>query len=392
MSLLETDPLRSEWFDVVSGARRGAGAAFARGVLRALSVPYAVATGARRWLYDAGIVGSARAAVPVLSVGNITVGGTGKTPLVEHLARRLVSRGRRPAVVMRGYGASAAGGSDEATLLRANLGDGVAVVENPNRFEGVQTAARESGADVAVLDDGFQHLALARDLDIVALDATSPFGFGRLLPAGCLREGPAALARAHVIVITRADLPPEADVAELRAHVGRLAPAAGVAESVYAPARLEPLSGEAGPALADLANLDGARAAAFCGIGNPYVFGMTIRRLGARLVYSKRFADHHPFSGGELADVAREAGARRADVVLTTQKDAARIPRGAWPDGSPPLCVLRAEFAFRDGEREFWKAVAGAIAPPADRTPEAVARDGPINGDPGEDRDAAASK
>ena len=354
--------MKSGWFDVVSGAKRGAGATFARGALRALSVPYAIATGARRWLYDAGIFSVRRATVPVLSVGNITVGGTGKTPLVEHLARGLVSRGRRPAVVMRGYGATAAGGSDEATILRRNLGDGVTVIVNPNRYEGVQTAARESGADVAVLDDGFQHIGLARDLDIVALDATSPFGFGRLLPAGCLREGPAALMRAQAIVITRADLPPEEDVAALRAHVERIARGACIAEAVYAPTALEPAPGGSDTKVPDIAVLDGTRAAAFCGIGNPYVFGMTIRGLGARLVYSKRFADHHPFTLDELAMVAREAGARGAALVLTTQKDAARIPEGAWPEGAPPLHVLRAEFAFRDGERDFWKAVTGAIS------------------------------
>jgi tetraacyldisaccharide 4'-kinase len=297
-------------------------------------------------------------------VGNITVGGTGKTPLVEHLARGLVSRDRRPAVVMRGYGATSAGGSDEATILRRNLGEGVAVIVNPNRYDGVQAAAHDSDADVAVLDDGFQHIALARDLDIVALDATSPFGFGRLLPAGCLRESPDALARAQVIVVTRADLPPEEDVAALRAHVEGIARGACIAEAVYAPTALEPVpGGPGGPGddIPDLAGLDGARAAAFCGIGNPYVFGMTIRRLGARLVYSKRFADHHAFTLDELAGVAREAGRRRATLVMTTQKDAARIPEGGWPEGAPPLCVLRAEFAFRDRERDFWKAVNAAI-------------------------------
>jgi len=330
--------------------------------LGALAAPYAAATGARRWLYSSGIFRARRAPVPVLSVGNITVGGTGKTPLVEHLARGLASRGRRPAVVMRGYGATPVGGSDEAALLRENLGEDAAVIVDPDRLAGVNAAVEESGADVTVLDDGFQHLSLARDLDIVALDAMNPFGFGRLLPAGCLREGPAALARADVIVITRSDLAPEADVAELRAHVSRLAPEARVAESTYSPARLETLAGEGS---FEIANLDGKRASAFCGIGNPYAFGMTIRRLGAKVVYSKRFADHHPFSAREIVDVAREAGSRGAEMVITTQKDAKRIPEGAWPDGAPPLCVLHAEFAFRTGERDFWKAVTRAIeAPP----------------------------
>ncbi len=362
--------MRSEWFDIVSGARKGAPAALARGALRALSVPYAAATGARMWLYGTGILVARRAGVPVLSVGNITAGGTGKTPLVEHLALGLVSRGRRPAVVMRGYGATDASGSDEATILRANLGEHVPVIENPDRLEGVRAAASEFGADVAVLDDGFQHLRLARDLDIVTLDATSPFGFGRLLPAGCLRERPRALARAQVIVITRADLPPGPDVTALREHVMRLAPEACVVSSVYAPARLESFSARTVTALGEL---QGISAAAFCGIGNPYAFGMTIRRLGARLVFSRRFPDHHPFSREELAEVAGEAAVEGAALVLTTQKDAARIPEGAWPDGAPPLHVLRAEFAFRDGERDFWREVVSTITPTGGRTREAAA-------------------
>jgi len=358
--------LRSEWFEIVSGARKGAGATLARGALRALSAPYAVATGARRLLYAAGVFRARRASIPVVSVGNITAGGTGKTPIVEHLARGLASRGLRPAVVTRGYAAGAAG-SDEASVLRANLGDDALVVVNPNRFEGVRAAARDSGADVAVLDDGFQHLALARDLDIVVLDATNPFGFGRLLPAGCLRERPAALGRAHVIVLTRADLPPEAEVAELRGLVSRLAPRARLAESTYSPKRIETFAGEG---RFDIAGLEGTRASAFCGIGNPYAFGMTIRRLGAKVVFSRRFADHHPFSEGDLEEVAREAGSRRSELVITTQKDAARIPEGAWPGDAPPLCVLRAEFAFRNGERGFWEAVAEATKRDSGQSPE----------------------
>jgi tetraacyldisaccharide 4'-kinase len=317
-------------------------------------------------LYDAGILPTRQASVPVVSVGNITVGGTGKTPLVEHIAKGLASRGRSPAVVMRGYGAAAGRGSDEASLLRANLGPGVPVVEDPDRHAGVERAARDLGADVAVLDDGFQHIALARDLDVVALDATSPFGFGRLLPAGCLREGPRALRRADAIVITRSDLPPEADVAELRKHVERVAPEALVVPSTYAPKRIEVPGGDTG---ARPESLDGARVAAFCGIGNPYAFGMAIRRLGARLVHARRFPDHHPFSEQDLSEVARDAGARRAEIVLTTQKDAARIAEGAWPDGAPPLRVLRAEFAFTDAEAEraFWQGVVRAVLPAGPR-------------------------
>jgi tetraacyldisaccharide 4'-kinase len=372
--------VRSAWFDVVSGARTGGGASAVRAVLGALSVPFGAAAAGRRWLYEKGALRQKRASIPVISIGNITVGGTGKTPLVEYLARGLRERGRRPAVIMRGYGAGRAGSCDEAVVLRRNLGPGVPVIEDPNRFRGCETAAGEHAADVAVLDDGFQHIGLHRDLDVVAVDATSPFGFGRLFPAGCLRESPEALARADVVVITRSDIPPADEVEALTSRVEELAAGqsgdALVVTAVFAPSRVTAFKGDAQdeqdtqdhhpvypvhPRSQPLESLKGARVAAFCGIGNPCAFGTTIRRLGAELVFARRFPDHHPFTAGELADIARAAGSRKVRFVLTTQKDAVRIPEDAWPLAAPPLCVLRAEFAFVDEERAFWGLVEMAL-------------------------------
>jgi tetraacyldisaccharide 4'-kinase len=310
----------------------------------------------------------------VISVGNITLGGTGKTPLVEHVARGLRERGRRPAVVMRGYGAKHGESCDEASVLRANLGDDVPVtipiIEDPDRFRGCETAVRDHASDVAVLDDGFQHIRLARDLDVVALDATSPFGFGRLFPAGCLREGPGALARADVIVITRSDLPSAGEVEALDERVRELAPEALVMRAVFAPSRVTTFNkgiqdeqDGGGRSCVSCTSLSGERLAVFCGIGNPRAFGLAVRRLGCEVVLERRFPDHHPFTLNELAGLARAAGAKGARFVLTTQKDAARIVRlgeDAWP-GTPPLHVLRAEFAFVDRERAFWDAVEMAL-------------------------------
>jgi tetraacyldisaccharide 4'-kinase len=357
--------VRAKWLDIVSGARSGAAAAAARLGLGALAIPYAGGVRVRRWLYSRGLFRTRRSCVPVISVGNITAGGTGKTPIVEHLARGLASRGRKPGVVMRGYRTGRGTKSDEATILRANLGEGVPVIENPNRHDGAETAACIHGADVVVLDDGFQHLALARDLDILALDATSPFGFGKLLPAGCLRERPGQLARADVVIVTRADIPPAEEVAGLREKACALAPGALVLESTYRPARLETPAGDEGPPLEDIRH---ERVAAFCGIGNPHAFGVAVRRLGAEVVLAKSFPDHHPFTGDDLEAVAREAGNRAARLVLTTQKDAARIDPAGWPDGAPPLHVLRAEFAFAgDGEPAFWARVEEALPDPEEK-------------------------
>ena len=358
--------VRAKWLDIVSGARSGAAAAAARLGLGALAVPYAGCVRARRWLYSRGVFRTRRACVPVISVGNITAGGTGKTPIVEHLARGLASRGRTPGVVMRGYRTGRGRRSDEATILRANLGEGVPVIENPDRHDGAETAACIHGADVVILDDGFQHLALGRDLDVLALDATSPFGFGKILPAGCLRERPAELARADIVIVTRADIPPPEEVAGLRERARKLAPGALVLESTYRPARLETPPGDEGPPLEDIRH---ERVAAFCGIGNPHAFGIAVRRLGAEVVLSKSFPDHHPFTRDDLADVAREADGRAARFVLTTQKDAARIDPAEWPDGAPALYVLRAEFAFvGDGETAFWARVEEALPAPKEES------------------------
>ena len=356
--------MRSAWFDIVSGSRTGAKAAAARALLRALSVPFGAAASGRKWLYEKGALQTKRASIPVISVGNITVGGTGKTPLVEYLARGLMSpstatrKGRKPAIVMRGYGARYGGTSDEAHILRANLGTGVPVIEDPDRLRGTEAAARRHGSDVAVLDDGFQHMKLERDLDVVAVDATSPFGFGKLFPAGCLRESPEALARADVIVVTRSDIPPADEVEGLCDRVRELAPEALVMKAVFAPSCLENLNGIEGP---PLERLKGAPLAAFCGIGNPYAFGIRVRRLGGELVLASRFPDHHPYTLHELNELASAADASKARFVLTTQKDAARIPVDAWPVTAAPLYVLRCEFAFvspvGDEESAFWDLV-----------------------------------
>lgn len=343
--------MRSTWFDVVSGARRGPAAGAARAALRALSGLYSSASSARRFLYKRNLLRTRSCPLPVISVGNITAGGTGKTPFVEHLSRGLFSRKRKVAVVMRGYG------GDEADLLRANLGPDVPVIESPNRYRGA-LRAKELGAEVVLLDDGFQHLAVARDLDVVLVDATLPFGFGKLLPAGLLRERPEALGRAGAVVITRADLPAPEELACLRRELDRLAPGAVRAEAVYAPKGLVPIvtGGKGTPG--SLAHPGGQKVAAFCGIGNPHGFGRVLRKIGMGPVIASRFPDHHRYAPKELAAFQEEALSRGAELVVTTQKDAVRLPRFDW---RLPVYFLRGELALTGGVREFWAAVEGVL-------------------------------
>lgn len=305
---------------LVDGSLRGPGPALARGLLAGLSVPYAAAVSARNAAYDRGVLRVSRADVPVVAVGNLTLGGTGKTPLVAWVARSLAAHGRRPAIVSRGYRAAPGGQSDEAAEL-AILLPAVPHVADRDR---VAAAARATaaGADVVVLDDGFQHRRLARDLDIVAVDATDPFGGGRLFPRGLLREPLAGIARAHAVVLTRATAVTEERRRQIR---GRLEEAAGGrlpawVEAEHRPLRLRSAGGELRP----LDAVRSGRVVAFAGIGNPAAFRGTLAALGAELAGFRGFADHHPYSPDDLRGLDRWARELRADLVLTTLKDLVR--------------------------------------------------------------------
>ena len=224
--------LAAQFQDLVRGRRRGFGPALARLGLTAASVPYGTAVRLRNRLFDAGWKARHRAAVPVVSVGNLTLGGTGKTPCVEYLARFYRDRGFRVAILSRGYGggdAAGTGPNDEALVLEENLPD-VPHLQGADRVALAGVAVEELEADLLILDDGFQHRRLARDLDVVLLDATDPFGQGRLFPRGLLREPASSLRRADAVLVSRCDQVAESSVRELtnrarsRAAVGQLCP------------------------------------------------------------------------------------------------------------------------------------------------------------------------
>jgi tetraacyldisaccharide 4'-kinase len=302
-------------------ARRG-------GAVELLRVPAAVfgaAARARGWLYDRRWLPSARLEAPVVSVGNLTAGGTGKTPMVAWVARELVARGRRPGLLSRGYGARAGEGNDEAALLAELLPD-VPHVQGADRVRGAH-ALLERGVDVVVLDDGFQHRRLARDVDLVLVDATRPFGLPRdgergaveaLLPRGLLREPVSALARAHALVVTRADGVRTADLVELRSRLERAAPGVGLAFAVHRAKRVRSLDGE----VRALEELRGRAVDLASGIGNPGAFEASVRELGANVGEHRRFADHHAYAAQDLDGLGD--GER---WLVTTAKDAVKLRR-----------------------------------------------------------------
>lgn len=302
----------------------------------------------------------------VISVGNITTGGTGKTPMAQWLARRLQERGARVAVAARGYGGSLsrAGAvvSDDRTifldarqagdepLLHARALSGVPVVIGRDRVAAARRAVREFGANVVVLDDGFQYWSLARDLDIVLLDARRPLDNGHLLPRGRLREPPSALRRAQAIVLTRADRASEKQRGAARAQIARWT-SAPICEACHAPAALRD---EATGRTIALDTLRGARVCALSALADNGAFAATLRELGACVALHVARRDHHSWRASELQRAARRALAINAAAVVTTQKDAVKM-EAAWPHAASgaPLWSLAIELDITGGGDEL---------------------------------------
>ncbi|MCO6436260.1 MAG: tetraacyldisaccharide 4'-kinase [Phycisphaerae bacterium] len=310
---------------ILSG-KAGGWAAPLRGLLRALSAPYASVVESRNRRYDRRGP-SLSFPIPVISVGNITAGGTGKTPLVIDIVQRLDSLGCSPTVVSRGYGAAAGQPNDEELVIRRNCPSAVCVAD-ANRAAGIQLAVDRFGADVVVLDDGFQHRRVRRDLDIVTIDATCPFGYGHVLPRGLLRESPRNLHRAQLIVVTRTDMISRSEHEYLMTRLEEFAPDRPVIRCRHRVTSFEFLDGhpcESPPSK--------TRALLFAGIGNPHAFESTVRSLGISIVDSCWFPDHHRYRAKDL-DRVRASARGEYDVIITTEKDAAKLCRLPGIDGS----------------------------------------------------------
>lgn len=320
-----------EFRALVSGQRKGPVAATLRAALRLAETPYAAAVAWRNYGYDSGRRPIERAGVPVISVGNLTLGGSGKTPMVEWLARWLRARDVRVTIVSRGYGAEAGARNDEALELEERLPD-VPHLQNPDRVEAARVAVEEFDCQAIVLDDGFQHRRLARDLDLVLVDALEPFGFGHVFPRGTLREPLAGLRRAHAVALSRADLVEPAERARLKETVAHYAPGAVWLEAAHSPQRLVSAAGE----LRSIEELAGRRVAAFCGVGNPDGFRRTLERCGAVIAGFREFPDHHAYQRTDVEALADWAERLEATWLVCTAKDLVKLrverigPRPLW--------------------------------------------------------------
>ena len=323
--------------------RSGHRTTVSRAVLRAFSIPYGAAVLLRNRLYDLGILRQRKLACPVISVGNLTVGGTGKTPTVIRIASLLKRHGRRPAVLSRGYGGRAKNAvnvvsdgnsrllgwqeaGDEPVLIAGAL-PGIPVLTGSKRFLAGKTAVERFGVDILILDDGYQHRSLFRNLNILLIDAARPFGNGCLLPRGPLREPPAELRRAHILLLTgnadeAASLP---ETASLPAFRGIRRP-------------MELIQAETGRA-DSLSTLRGRKVCAFAGIGSPEGFRQDLTALGADIVSFRAFPDHHPYSLSDMEALRRTAEQSGASLTVTTEKDGVRLE--GFPDFMAGISLLR---------------------------------------------------
>lgn len=389
------DDLEQWGADVIFGRARGFGAAVARGVFRACSVLYAMVVRLRLKAYRRHWKVQARLGTMVISVGNLTVGGTGKTPVVELLARTLRDRGRRVAVLSRGYKSKrldelqewkdftveqredlpkivsdgdrvrlpAVYAGDEPYMLAKNL-NGVRVVVDKDRVRAGRFAVGELGADTLLLDDGLQHLALDHEYDLVLIDQNAPFGTDALLPRGTLREPPRNLCRASHIMITKCQRPSDDALVE---RLRKYNPTAEIMQATHAPKYLERLFGSG---RLTLENLRDKYVAAISAIAIPESFENLLTRLGAKVEFHRTFPDHHAFTQKEVDRFMTRCVQRDIELVVTTEKDAVRFPRPSELDVD--IYFLRIEVEMIAGQ-DVWNRFIDRITSPRERPPGAWA-------------------
>ena len=331
-------------------------------VMSALSGGYRSLLGAREWLYGRHVLHSRALPCPVVSIGNLTVGGTGKTPAVELAVRTLADLGHHPAVISRGYRRRSSGvqivadtasirldpedAGDEPFLLARRL-PGVPVVVGSHRYEAARVAVDRFGATAIVLDDGFQHRTLHKDLEVVMVRAERPWGNGRLLPSGPLREPLAALARAHLVLAT--GLTEAVDLGAVSATVARYAPGVPVLAARYAAVECWEASRMRTVALAQLS---GQRLLGFAGIASPRAFRATLDTLGVAASELVIFADHHWYTAADVSALDTRAERAGADGLVTTEKDWVRLRTLPLP--GRPLYVVSVRLEFVAGE-DGWR-------------------------------------
>lgn len=327
--------------DVIAGASAGRGAALARGAFAVAEPFYSLAAAARNALYSRGVLRSRRASRAVISVGNITTGGTGKTPVVRWLATKLIESGLAPAILTRGYR-----GGDEARLLAEQLPATIVEVDADRTRGAARVIEHHPHVNAFVLDDGFQHRRLHRDFDLVLIDASNPFGFDHVLPRGLLREPLAGLSRAHALLITRMD---RGDTNAIESVLRRYNSTAPIYQCRHVHLGIRDAAGATLP----MSHLNGRTILSVCAIGNPQAFEQQLYEAGAR-VEPHRYSDHHRYEPRDLQRLSDRAATAGAEAIVTTEKDWTKLAElVALAPRLPPIyrVELGIEFASGDGDR-----------------------------------------
>lgn len=342
---MDRPKLEKWWRQVISGANPKFMDQAARGALLAGSLPFEAVSRLRGFFFDTGVLPVLKLPAPVISFGNLTVGGTGKTPAVIWCAKFLISRGMAPGIASRGYapeGDKAEGPNDEAALIKEILPE-VPHVWDADRCRAAATLVKEHHCNVVILDDGFQHRRLHRTLDFLLLDAMNPFGYRFMLPRGLLREPLSALKRATMVIVTRANLVSRDEIQRIFREIREIDEDVKLAEAVHRPTGLHFADGTVEPP----ESLKGRKVFVFCGIGNPHAFVNTLTNLGAKVAGMRSFGDHHAYTDEDVAAIMGDASSHGAELVVTTQKD--RVKTG-WRDGATArFAELRVEFEIIRG-------------------------------------------
>lgn len=333
--------IRSYFRRLAEGYEDGVGAKFLRPVLGLASNFYGATVGTRRSFYETGVLKSEKLPYPVISVGNLTWGGTGKTPLVEYVARRIAERQKTAMILTRGYG------KDEDEQYRQHLPKAIIAV-GKNRIEAAKAATQKQKIDAAVLDDGLQHLKIKRDFEIVNINGLNPFGNENLIPRGILRESPAVLKKAHAIVIMHSDLIAIKELEALKEKLRKIAP-----EAILVEAYLEPLFFYRAKKRArfPINKLQNQKVTTFSGVGSPHSFRVLLTKMKVKPIRNFEFSDHHPFTEHELKEIKEVSDSAYAQEIITTEKDFYRNTE-LISEVLNPL-VLATRLRIHSGEEEF---------------------------------------
>lgn len=380
--IIKWEALQEYLYGIVHGKSKGIGPAFIRFSLYCLSLLYCLAVRISLGLYRVGLLHTEHLPCKVISLGNITVGGTGKTPTAQELAMAIRDAGYKVAILNRGYRAqsketvgvvsdgkkihmTAEEAGDEAYLLAKKL-PGVPVLIGKHRAITGRYAAEKFGVDVVILDDGYQHWRLYRDIDIVLVDATNTFGNNYVLPRGTLREPLKNLQRAHAFLLTKVDQADDVAKEELKRIISFINPRAVIAESVHDPKylyRLEQWFNRTSESQPEAPDIAGRHLLTFCGIGNPQSFENTLCGMGAICTSSIRYPDHHKYTLEDMHYIMQQALMYEVDYIVTTEKDAVKIPPGFirdvdWP---VPMLILGIEVKMTVGREELIQLVHNTV-------------------------------